>query len=152
MSASSASPSLSRTAWGEWAMGLIIAGVALLIATAVWGYAHWTDQQARQQARKAWVAVPKVLSQLSDGRMVQVKVNLKLDDGAPTAPLDGHGPALSAMIQAIGPTLSRDDLRGPEGMDRYATAIRDSLNSYLSGRQMDERVADVAFEEFVLMP
>lgn len=136
----------------EWVVGLAVTLAAVLTALSVWVYTQWSSLSDQGRPRPTWQTMPKVISQLADGRMVSVKVNFQLKDAHSAGVIEEHEPAVRAMIQSVGTTMTRTDIKGPQGIERYGQAIRDSVNGYLAEREMDDRVKTVAFDELILMP
>ena len=48
--------------------------------------------------------------------------------------------------------MTRTDIKGREGVQRYGQAIQQAINGYLKDQHIDERVKTVAFNELVLLP
>ena len=142
----SASMTMTRKHKGsDWTLAIGIALGALLVAFGAWVF---TEMSAMDKPRNGavWLNVPKVISQLADGRMVSVKVNLQLRNKDDPSTLEGHQPALKAMIEQVGTTVSREDIKGADGIQRYGRAIQHAINGYLDDQQIDERVKMVAFD------
>lgn len=137
----------------DWLLELVIGVGVVVLGFGVWAYTHFASGPATPDRPKpAWLALPKVMAQMSDGRMVNIKVNLRLASDNAIGDLTPHVPAFKALIEETGTRLSRDDLQGAEGMKNLSRTIRTSLNGYLQERDLSPRVKDVAFEEMMLMP
>ena len=148
----SASMSMKRKdKGGDWTLAIGIALSALLVALGTWVFTQWSSLEKPRNGA-VWLDVPKVISQLADGRMVAVKVNLRLRNRDDPNVLEGHEPALKAMIEQVGTTMTRTDIKGSDGIQRYGRAIQQSINGYLDDQEIKERVKMVAFDELVLMP
>lgn len=148
----SASISMNRKAKGsDWTLAIGIALGALLVAFSTWIYTQWSSMEKPRNGT-VWLDVPEVQSQLADGRMLSVKVNLKLRSRDNPNMLEGHEPALKAMIEQVGTTMTRSDIKGQEGIQRYGQAIQQAINGYLDDQQIEGRVKTVAFNELVLLP
>lgn len=135
----------------DWTLAIVITVGALLVGLGAWFVTQWSAMDKPRHGA-VWLTVPKVISQLADGRMVSVKINLQLRNRDNPEALEGHQPALKAMIEQVGTTITRDDLKGADGIQRYGRAIQRAINGYLDDQQVDERVKMVAFDELILMP
>lgn len=135
----------------EWLLGICIALATLLVGMGVWMYTALGDASFSSRPKPVWLGVPKVISQMSDGRVMEVKVNLQLKDKDAAGNLRDHLNAFSAMIQEVGSSMTKTDIRGADGVKEYGRAIRESLNDYLEERQISTRVKHVAFEELTLV-
>jgi flagellar basal body-associated protein FliL len=135
----------------DWTLAIGIALGALLVAFGTWVYTQWSAMDKPRNGA-VWLDVPEVQSQLADGRMLSVKVNLRLRNRDDPDMLEGHEPALKAMIEQVGTTMTRADIKGREGVQRYGQAIQQAINGYLQDQHIDERVKTVAFNELVLLP
>lgn len=141
------------TGVSDWLLELAIGVIVILLGGSVWAYSHFSNKSPSQERPKpAWLAVPKVMAQMSDGRMVDVKLNLQLSKEDDAATLQPHMPAFTALIQATGVSTTHDDLQQQGGVARFGQSIRDSLNDYLEEQDMSARIKTVAFEEMMLMP
>lgn len=148
-----ASTDTSNSGLSDWLLELSIGIVVVVLGLAVWGYTHFSKQDGRQDRPKpAWLAVSKVMTQMGDGRMVNVKINLRLADKRDIDELEPHLPAFKALIQEAGTHMSQEDLQQVGGVKRFGDTIRSTLNDYLEEQHVPERVKDVAFEEMLLMP
>lgn len=151
MSGSASMSTKRKDKSGDWTLAIGIALGALLVAFGTWVYTEWSSLEKPRNGA-VWLDVPKVISQLADGRMVSVKVNLRLRNRDDPEVLEGHAPALKAMIEQVGTTMTRTDIKGADGIQRYGRAIQQSINGYLDDQDIEERVKMVAFDELVLMP
>lgn len=137
----------------DWLLELVIGVIVIVLGGSVWAYTHFANKNPHQNKPKpAWLAVPKVMAQMADGRMVDMKINLQLDSDQDASELKPHMPAFTALIQATGVSTSHDDLQQEGGALRFGRAIRTSLNGYLEEQDLPERIKNVAFEELMLMP
>jgi flagellar basal body-associated protein FliL len=137
----------------DWLLESVIGVGVIVLGLCVWVFTHFSNGTPHQDKPKpTWLAVSKVMAQMSDGRMVNIKVNLRVANDKAIDQLEPHVPAFKALIQETGTRLSKDDLQGTQGMKNFSRAIRASLNDYLQDRQVPARVKDVAFEEMMLMP
>lgn len=138
----------------DWLLELSIGIIVIVLGAGVWAFTHFGEKPNAQQERPkpAWLAVPKIMSQMGDGRMVDMKINLQLSSDKDASELEPHMPAFTALIQAAGVATSHDDLQQDGGAARFGRTIRSSLNNYLEEQDMPERVKNVAFEELMLMP
>lgn len=132
----------------ELGIGLVM----IVLALSVWAYTQLGAKGTQHKPRPIWLGISKVMAQMGDGRMVNMKVNLRLQDNDALDRLSAHMPAFKALIQEAGAQMSRDTLQGSDGMRNLATAIRDTLNSYLDEHAVQAHIKDVAFEELMLMP
>lgn len=146
------SPSPASSGLSDWLLELVIGVTVVVLAVGVWAFTHYSDQTAQDKPTPVWLGVAKVMAQMSDGRMVSIKVNLRLDDEDAVDQLEPHIPAFKALIQETGTQLSREELQGREGMKHFAKAIVGTLNGYLDERNEPARIKSLAFEELMLMP
>lgn len=135
----------------EWLLGICIALATLLVGLGVWVYTNLSDSSFSSRPQPVWLGVPKVISQMSDGRVMEVKVNLQLKDKDTASHLSDHLAAFSTMIQSVGTSMTKTDIRGADGVKQYGRAIRESLNDYLEEREISARIKHVAFEELTLV-
>ena len=138
----------------DWLLELVIGLVVIVLGGSVWAYSHYGHQNPLHQdkPRPVWLAIPKILAQMSDGRMVNVKVNLRLNSDKDAGTLEPHLPAFKALIQETGTRTTHEALQDREGVIRFGQAIRTSLNDYLADQDVPARVKDIAFDEMMLMP
>lgn len=137
----------------DWLLELVIGVGVIVLGFGVWAFTHFSNGPDTQDRPKpAWLALPKVMAQMADGRMVNIKINLRLPSDSAAVELQPHVPAFKALIEETGTHMSRDDLQGTQGMKQLGKAIRTSLNGYLEDQGVETRVKDVAFEEMMLMP
>jgi flagellar basal body-associated protein FliL len=137
----------------DWRFELGIGAIALLLGGSVWAYSHYSDSNPQQDKPKpAWLAVPKVMAQMSDGRMVNIKINLRLKDNKEISALEPYIPAFKALLEETGALTKREDLQARDGIQRFEQAVRTSFNDYLEDQEVSERVKGIAFEEMMLMP
>lgn len=138
----------------DWLLELAIGVIVIVLGGSVWAFTHFGGKNNSHQDRPkpAWLAVPKMMAQMGDGRMVDMKINLQLNKESDASELEPHMPAFAALIQATGVATSHDDLQQEGGAARFGRAIRTSLNDYLEEQNLPERVKNVAFEELMLMP
>ena len=138
---------------GDWLLQAIMGLAVVLLGMGVWLYLSNNGAPAAQdKPRPVWLGVSEVLAQMSDGRMVNVKVNLKLGNEQAIAELAPHKPAFQALIQEAGTQVSREDIQGPEGMRHFGATLRDTLNGYLEEQDVPTRIKQVVFDELTLMP
>lgn len=153
MSSTDTDASRSTNGPSDWLLELVIGIGVIVLGFSVWAFTHFGGDTPRQDKPKpTWLAMSKVMAQMSDGRMVNIKVNLRLANDGAADELEPHVPAFKALIQETGTRLSREDLQGMQGMKNFGQAIRASLNGYLQDQQVPARIKDVAFEEMMLMP
>lgn len=145
-------PSPSSSGLSDWLLELVIGVTAVVLAVGVWAFSHYSDPAPQDKPNPVWLGVSKVVAQMSDGRMVSVKVNLRLAHEDAVDELAPHIPAFKALIQETGAQISREDLQGREGMKHFGKAIVSTLNDYLDERNEPARIKSVAFEELMLMP
>lgn len=144
----------SSSGLSDWALELAIGLIVIVLGAGVWAFTHFGEKHGAHQDRPkpAWLAVPNILAQMGDGRMVDMKINLQLNSDDEASELKPHMPAFTALIQAAGVTTSHDDLQQDGGAARFGRNIRSSLNNYLEEQDMPARVKNVAFDELMLMP
>lgn len=137
----------------EWLTELAIGVVVVVLGMAVWAYTHFNDgTRHHDRPKPVWLGISKVMAQMGDGRMVNLKVNLRLAHEEDVEALDAHVPAFKSLIQETGSQLSRETLQSKSGVQQLSKAIRTALNGYLEDHDMDARVKDVAFDELMLLP
>lgn len=144
----------SSSGLSDWLLELVIGVVVVVLGGSVWAYTHFSGQPDAQQTRPkpTWLAMPKIMAQMADGRMVNVKVNLQLGKDKDADELGPHIPAFTALIEETGTHISEDDLHGLDGLKRFSHDMKVSLNGYLKAQGVETRVKDVAFDELMLMP
>jgi flagellar basal body-associated protein FliL len=136
----------------DWTLAAGIGLGTLLTAASVWAYARSTSPMEIDRPVPAWLGVTRAMPQMSDGRMLAVQVQLRLDDQEAVAQLGPMGPAFKGLVMDVAHDLSRDDLVGTEGMKQYGKAIKAAINEYLAEQHRNERVRKVDFEELLVMP
>jgi flagellar basal body-associated protein FliL len=137
----------------DWMLELSVGVMAVVLGTGVWIYTQLSDSKPTiERPHPVWLGVNKVMAQMSDGRMVNVKVNLRLKDQNAVAELDPHKPAFIALIQEAGTQISRDELQDTKGIKHFSTVIKSSLNDYLEEQSVHAKVKDVVFDELMPMP
>jgi flagellar basal body-associated protein FliL len=150
--ASTPRPPPRPTQGNDRLLGLIVAGVAVLAIAAAWGWARLAAAPATERPRPAWLGVNRVIAQLNDGRLLKVRVDLRLTDQDAVSALTPHQDAFKALVEEVGGDMSRAELEGAEGMQTMAQEIRHTLNSYLASQRMPQRVRAVMFGEWTLLP
>lgn len=152
MPASVNAPTAAKGLRQEWLLAITAALLTAVVALCVWLYTVLSSGDTfSRRPQPVWLGVPKVVSQMSDGRVMEVKVNLQLKDENTASDLSGHVHAFATMIQEVGTSMTKTDIRGVEGMTNYGLAIRESLNDYLEERDIEGRVKHVAFDELTLV-
>ena len=137
----------------DWILELSVGLIALVLGLAAWVFLQMGDSKsAHDKPRPAWLGVSKVMAQMADGRMVNIKVNLRLKDEKAVEELGPHVPAFAALIQEVGANVSREDLQDSQGLKNFSALIRTSLNDYLADQSVHAKVKDVAFAELMLLP
>ncbi|MFT3856266.1 MAG: flagellar basal body-associated FliL family protein [Aquabacterium sp.] len=142
----------ARTFAGDKTMVAGIGLAAILLGVLVWMYTHFVQAPAPTRPRPIWLGVPKVIAQMADGRMVNVKVNLSLDAASSAGELEDHLPAFKALIQEVGTKTERDALQTSQGIQRFGLAVQDAINGYLDDQEAQGRVKSIAFEDLTLLP
>lgn len=133
----------------ELGIGLVM----LVLALGVWAYTHLNStDRTLDRPKPAWLAMPKMMAQMGDGRMLNLKVNLQLANDQAVDALKPHVPAFEALIQETGLRITKDDIQEAGRLKQFSQDIRTSLNGYLEDQAMSARVKGVAFEELMLMP
>lgn len=136
----------------DWLLELLIGVTVVVLALGVWAYSHLSTNAPQDKPRPVWLGISKVITQMADGRMVSVKVNLRLTDENAVAQLEPHIPAFKALIQEAGTQASHDELQSREGMSRFGKAIVTNINDYLNEHEAATKVKSLAFDELILMP
>ncbi|MBI2734125.1 MAG: flagellar basal body-associated FliL family protein [Aquabacterium sp.] len=137
----------------DWLLELTIGLVAVALGLGVWAYTHWSSPNTSQSRPKpVWLNMPKVTAQTADGRMVNIKVNLRLANGHDADALEPHIPAFTTLLQEASTDITRDDLRDQAGIVQFGKAVKASFNRYLKTHDVAARVKDVAFDELMPLP
>lgn len=137
----------------DWLLELVIGLAVVVLGTGVWAYTHFSSQGIEQgRPKPVWLTVPKVMAQTADGRMVNVKVNLRLAKDKDAGELEPHIPAFKAMIQEASTSITRDELKNQGGMQQFSKAVKASVNGYLKSQDVSARIKDVAFDELMPLP
>lgn len=136
----------------DWLLELVIGVTVVVLALGVWAYSHFSANTPQDKPRPVWLGISKVITQMADGRMVSVKVNLRLTDEQAVGQLEPHIPAFKALIQEAGTQVSHDELQSREGMLNFGKAIVTNVNDYLDEREVATKVKSLAFDELILMP
>lgn len=133
-------------------IALVVCVGTLVVGAAVWFYTLMQGNGAPAHALPVWVGVKRVTAQLADGRMLAMKVQLRVSNHEDEAELSAHVPAFAALIEASGGELERDEVTGQKGMRHLGAHIEEAINDYLEDRGLSQRVSQVAFEEMTLLP
>ena len=142
----------SSSGFSDWLLELSIGVIVVMLGAGVWAFTHYGSNASQERPKPAWLGVPKVMAQMGDGRMVDMKINLQLNSTKDASELEPHMPAFTALIQAAGVSTSHEDLQREGGPASFGRTIRSSLNNYLEEQDLPERIKNVAFEELMLMP
>ncbi len=142
----------SGAASSDWLFGLVMGGVAIVLIGAIWAWSRMSHAPDTQRPRPAWMGINRVVSQLNDGRMLKLRVDLQLKDEAAVNALSSQQDIFKSMVEEVSAEMSHDELQGPEGMRTLAHHIQATFNDYLADQQIPHRVKDVLFEEWTLMP
>ena len=132
-------------------MGAIVGIGALLLGLGVWAYSA-LQQPATSRPKPAWLAVPKVTSQMADGRMLAMRVNLQLKRAADESALSPHVPAFASLIESSGSDLQTEQISDSKQLKALQSRIQHDINGYLSEQGVPQRVRKVDFQELVLLP
>lgn len=154
MPAASAVPS-SRPASSSSDRGvaLWILGGLLLVGLLAWAGSSVVGRFLDEgRPAPVWVDIKPVQAQMADGRMVSVKVNLRLGADDSASELDAYKPVIGTLIQASARRYTREALASPAGMQRLAAEIRDSVNDYLDQHGLGSAVHAASFGEFIILP
>jgi hypothetical protein len=154
MAASTTSRSSTPAGAGtsDWMFGFVMGGVTLTLIAAIWGWSQLNYRPNTQRPRPVWMDISRVISQLSDGRMLKVHVGLRLQNTEAANALKPHQDIFKSMVEEVSAEMSHDELQGPEGMRKLSQHIRATFNDYLADQAVPYRVKDVLFEEWTLMP
>ena len=133
-------------------LGVIVAAGALLVIGAVWGWSRYAATPSTERPRPAWIGVNRVIAQMTDGRMLKVKVDLNVEDDDAVSALRTHQDAFRSLVEEVSAEMNTEDVQGPDAMRALAHEIQSSVNAYLEQQQVPERVKDVMFEEWTLLP
>jgi flagellar basal body-associated protein FliL len=137
----------------DWMLELSVGVMAVVLGTSVWVYMQLSHSKpVQERPRPVWLGVDKVMAQMSDGRMVNIKVNLRLKDQKAIDELSPHKPAFKALIQEAGTQVTHDELQDTQGMKHFSSVIRASINDYLEDESVHVKIKDVVFDELMLMP
>jgi flagellar basal body-associated protein FliL len=137
----------------ELAQTLMIGMSVLLIGSMIWAFntlgKPW--DAAGQRPMPTWFGINTVTSQMSDGHMLTVKLNLQLKGAEDSESLRPHEGAFKMLVQEVAAEMSRSELKEVDGIKHYGLALKDAMNGYLREQQRPERIKAVAFEDLVLM-
>lgn len=137
----------------DWLLELAIGAFVLVLGVSVWAYTHFSSQKLEQtKPVPVWLTVPKVMAQTSDGRMFNVKFNLRLGKQKDVSVMEPHIPAFKTLVQEAGTQMSRDDMKDADGLVRFGKTVKTSLNGYLKAQDVQARVKDVALDEIMFLP
>ncbi len=137
----------------DWLLELVIGLAVVLLGAGVWAYTQFSSQKIDpNRPVPVWLSVPKVMAQTSDGRMINVKVNLRLAKDKDVDVLEPHIPAFKTLIQEASSGLTRDELKDQGGMAQFGKAVKASFNGYLASQDVSARIKDVAFDELMPLP
>lgn len=143
----------STSGISDWLLELGIGVAVLALCLSVWAYTQFAGASSNPARPKpVWLSVPKVMAQTSDGRMFNVKLNLRLGKEKDVGVLEPHIPAFKTMVQEAGAQVSRDEMKEQAGLARFSQVVKTSLNGYLQSQEISARVKDVAFDEVMLLP
>lgn len=137
----------------DWLLELAIGIVVLVLGVSVWAYTYFSSQKLEQaKPVPVWLTVPKVMAQTADGRMFNVKLNLRLGKQKDVSVMEPHIPAFKTLVQEASTQMSRDDMKDADGLVRFGKTVKTSLNGYLKAQDVQARVKDVALDEIMLLP
>lgn len=148
-------PSATSTARTQRTWPLLeiaIGATALVLGLAVWAYVSLSKAPDKAKPLPVWMAVPKVTSQTDDGRMLNIKVNLRLAELEQVKALQGHADAFKAIVQDLGNEVTPDDMHNPDRITELGRQIKSTVNNYLRSQQVQARIKGVAFDELHLLP
>ena len=137
----------------DWMLEATISAIVIVLVMTIWLYVRYANNHPMQEkAQPVWLGVTKVTSQMSDDRMVDIKVKLRLDNEKALDQMEPHAPAFEALIQEAGAKMTREDLQQRGGLKRLASGILNNINDYLEEQALPGRIKEVDFEEVLLMP
>lgn len=143
----------SHSGISDWLLELAIGITVLALGIGVWAYTHLSNQTVEQaKPTPVWLTVPKVMAQTADGRMFNVKLNLRLGKQKDVSVMEPHIPAFKTLVQEASTQMSRDDMKDADGLVRFGKTVKTSLNGYLKAQDVQARVKDVALDEIMLLP
>lgn len=142
-------PATDRNTVAAWILGGLLA-VLLLSWAGVKTASRFMADDARP--RPVWVEIKPVQAQMLDGRMVGVKVTLRLGDSADSGDIEAYKPAIAAAIQQIGSGQTKEVLFGKDGMLKFSQQIGEAVNDLLEEREVGRVVRRVDFNELIVMP
>lgn len=143
----------SSSGISDWLLELGIGLAVVVLVSGAWAYTYFVSPNIDpSRPVPVWLAVPKVMAQTADGRMVNVKVNLQLAKADDVSLLEPHVPAFKTLIQDVSTDISRDELKQPDGILQFGQAVKATFNSYLKSQDVSARVKNVAFDELMPLP
>ncbi len=148
-------PSATGTARPQrtWPMlEIAIGATALILGLAVWAYVSKDKAHDKAKPLPVWLALPKVTSETDDGRVLNIKVNLRLTELEQLKTLQGHANAFKAIVQDLGNEVTPDDMHDPDRITELGRHIKGTVNNYLRSQQVKASIKGVAFDELHLLP
>lgn len=131
---------------------IAIGASALILGMAVWAYVSLSKAPDNAKPLPVWLAVPKVTSQTEDGRMLNIKVNLRLSEVEQLKTLQAHAEAFKAIVQDLGNEVTLEDMHDPDRITDLSRQIKGTVNNYLRSQQIKAHIKGVAFDELHLLP
>lgn len=131
---------------------IAIGATALLLGLAVWAYVNMSKGADNAKPLPVWLAVPKVTSQTDDGRMLNIKVNLRLTELEQLKTLQAHADAFKTIVQDLGNEVTLEDMHDPDRITELGRQIKGTVNNYLRSQQVKAHIKGVAFDELHLLP
>lgn len=136
----------------DWVMEISIGLGILILGVGAWLFNTYAKPQASNRPVPIWLGISKVMAQMTDGRMLSVKVNLQLKNKDDQSILEPHATALKAVVEQVAADMNEDEITGPDAMVNLGDAIESGVNDYLREQHLKTRIKHVMFDEMVLMP
>lgn len=139
-------------AWRDWKLGLVVGLLSCTLAGLVWLHAGPEAESDARRPKPVWLDVKHVNAQLETGQVLAFKVGLQVKKPDDLEVLTPHVPALQTLLQALGESMSKEDLMAEDGLAEFGRDIRRNVNNYLRKHRVEPRVVTVAFEDIFLNP
>jgi len=142
----------TATRGGDRRFALVVSAITVLLIAAIWLWTRYAALPSDDRPKPAWFGIDRVMAQMTDGRMIKLRINLQVQDQSEVVSLYPHQRALKALVEVTSSEMNRDDMSGPDGMTKLANTLQDTINGYLSEQRVDIQVRKVVFDEWTLLP
>lgn len=137
----------------EGSIAVWIALAVILFGLAAWGTSSLLPQTtAVERPKPMWMKLPTVETQMADGKMVTMDLNLQMQHQRTENSLDDYKAAMAAVVQERVQTKTRKDFATAQGMTDVSKDLKKSLNRFLKNHDMEQRVQSVEYQQFTLLP